>query len=121
MNKESPEAIDYIFKIATDVCFDKEDRDIAIQRIYKNYGTNKNSCDMYFRNIFNMLNGERFSVSMSAEATDNILRNFYTYNDGKFFNNSIQSLKHYIKDKNNKGKPIHKMREVLSKWSVKLK
>lgn len=77
MNKESSETIDFIFKRALDVFFEKEDKDTAILRIHERFGTNKSSCGMYIRIISSMLKGERYKRSMSSTATDNILKNFY--------------------------------------------
>lgn len=122
MNKESPEAIDFIFNRAIDVYFKKEDKNTAILRIHEKFGTNENSCGMYIRIIGSMLKGEIYNRGMSATATNSILKNFYSFNNGKFFKNSIHSLKQYIDhyEKNN-GIIMYKLREVLSKWSVKNK
>jgi len=121
MNKELPETIDFIFKKAIDVYFGKEDKDNAILIIHKEFGTNINSCGMYIRIISSMLKGERYERSLSSTAADNILKNFYSYENGKFFDNSIQSLKQYINHhEKNDGITKKKLREVLSKWSEKM-
>ena len=121
MNKESPEDIDFIFKRAINVHYEKEDRNTAILRIHNKTKTNKASCAMYIRIISSMLKGERYPVGMSSTATDDILKNFYSYNNAKFFNNSVHSLEQYIYYyENNKGKPPYKLREVLSKWAPKM-
>ncbi len=120
MNKESPEALDYIFKMALDVYFEKKEKNNAIVKIHEKFNTNESSCGMYIRIIINMLKGERYTRGMSSTATDNILKNFFFYDNKKFFNNSIHSLEQFINhyEKSN-GITLHRLRVVLSKWTVK--
>ena len=117
MNKESPEAIDFIFKMAIDVYFEKESKDNSVLKIHNQFGTNKSSCEMYIRIIGDMVKGKRYPRGMSALATDNILKNFYSYKTKEFFNNSINSLKQYITHYENQNATImHKIRKILAKW-----
>jgi len=121
MNKKSSdEIIAFKFKRAIDVCFEREDKQAAISRINREYGVNISSCDMYIRNIRSMLEGERYTRNMSINETDITMKNFYSFNNGKYFKKALQSLKQHIKySQEQEGQPLHRLREVLAKWSDK--
>lgn len=118
MPKESPEAIDYIFKLAMDVYTKKENKGNAIAKINKIHGTNIGSCDMYIGIIFCMLSGTVYKRAMSADATDNILKNIFALTNHEYSKNALTALKkHIIYYENKYNTKTYKLRVQLEKWS----
>ena len=118
MSKESPEAINDIFKLAISCHTGKEkDKNKAIARIKEIHGTNIGSCDMYIGIISCMLKGVVYKRAMSAGSTENVLKNIYLFNNSYYLGNALLSLESHIKYYENKYRTnAYKLRSVLDKW-----
>ena len=118
MNKETPEAIDYIFNLSLKFYEKDIAKNKAIEIIANKYGTNKGSCDMYIRIICCMLDGLTYKRNMSATATDNILRNISSRLSEDYLKKALDALSghiHYYE--NQKATHLKKLRAIYDKWS----
>jgi len=118
MNKESSEAIDFIFVMSLAVYRNELSRSLAIENTFNKYGTSKGSCDMYIGIIRNMLDGKPYKRQMSSTATDSLLRNISSELGENYLRNALTALDGHIHhyEKQNKTK-MNKLRAVYDKWS----
>jgi 5-methylcytosine-specific restriction protein A len=118
MPRESAEIINELYQLAIRV-LDGELTISAVQDLMaQKYRTNKSSCQIYLNNIRRMLAGDTFKRTMSASATDALLKNILQTRTVEEYVNSLNALEKHIEYfENHYSTTMSKMRIVLNSHS----